>query len=61
MRQLAAVGVLGWVVVVPALGAILLGRWIDQRLQTGIFFTAPLLLVGIGVGCWVAWRWMHEQ
>jgi ATP synthase protein I len=61
MRQLAAVGVLGWIVVVPALGGAWLGRWIDRMAGTGVFFTAPLLLLGLGVGCWSAWRWMHEQ
>lgn len=61
MRQLAAVGVLGWIVVVPPLGGIALGRWIDRDLGTGLTFTAGLLTAGVGLGCWLAWRWMHGR
>jgi ATP synthase protein I len=60
MRQLAAVGVLGWIVVVPMLAGIALGRWLDRLLSSGIMFTAALLLLGLVLGCWSAWRWMHE-
>jgi ATP synthase protein I len=61
-RQLATVGVLGWIVVLPVLGGIGLGRWLDRRfLGGGILCTAVLLLVGLVVGCWSAWRWMHEN
>lgn len=61
MRQLAAVGVLGWIIVVPLLAGIALGRWIDRAWNTGITFTAALLLVGLALGCWSAWRWMHGR
>jgi ATP synthase protein I len=60
-RYLAQVGVLGWAIVVPTLLGTFLGRWIDQLLGTGIFWTGPLLLAGLGIGCWSAWRWMHGQ
>lgn len=61
MRQLASVGVLGWLIVVPLLGGIALGRWLDRWLASGITFTAALLLVGLALGCWSAWRWMHGK
>ncbi len=61
MRQLAAVGVLGWIIVVPLLAGIALGRWIDRAWDTGITFTAALLLLGLVLGCWSAWRWMHGR
>ena len=59
-RQLAAVGVLGWIIVVPMLLGVLAGRWLDVRMATGIVFTAALLVVGVGIGSWSAWRWMHD-
>lgn len=60
LRQLASVGVLGWVVVVPTLLGIALGRWLDAHWATGITFTAALLLLGVVLGGWSAWRWMHR-
>jgi ATP synthase protein I len=60
-RQLARVGVLGWMIVVPTLAGTFLGRWIDRQLGTGIFWTAPLMLLGLALGCRTAWRWMHGQ
>ena len=60
-RQFAAVGVLGWIIVVPALLGVWLGRWLDRWLATGITFTAALLMLGILLGGWSAWRWMHGK
>ncbi len=60
-RRLAQIGVLGWIVVVPMLLGAFAGRWLDQRFSTGIFWTAPLLLLGLALGCWSAWRWMQSQ
>ncbi|WP_054006453.1 AtpZ/AtpI family protein [Cypionkella psychrotolerans] len=57
-RRLAQIGVLGWIIVAPMLGGIALGRWLDGRFDTGLFWTAPLLMVGLGLGGWFAWRWM---
>ena len=59
-RYLAQVGVLGWTIVLPGLLGMFFGRWLDRRLGTGIFWTAPLMLVGLAIGCWGAWRWMHR-
>ena len=60
-RHLAQVGVLGWIIVVPTLLGMFLGRWLDHRFGTGIFWTGPLLLLGLVLGCWSAWRWMHAR
>ncbi len=60
-RRLAQIGVLGWIVVVPMLIGTFAGHWLDQRFSTGIFWTAPLLLLGLVLGCWSAWRWMKSQ
>jgi ATP synthase protein I len=60
-RYLAQVGVLGWTIVLPTLIGTFIGRWLDQRLGTGIFWTGPLLIMGVVIGCWVAWRWMHGR
>ena len=57
-RRLAQIGVLGWIIVVPMLIAVYAGRWLDQTFHSGVFWTAPLLMAGLALGCWSAWKWM---
>jgi ATP synthase protein I len=58
-RRLAQIGVLGWIVVVPMLLGAFGGHWLDDRYGTGVFWTAPLLLGGLALGCWSGWKWMN--
>ena len=60
-RHLAQIGVLGWMVVVPTLIGMFAGRWLDQTLHSGLFWTLPLLMLGAALGCWSAWRWMKQE
>jgi ATP synthase protein I len=60
-RNLGQIGALGWQIVVPALVGLVIGRWLDHRQASGIFWTAPLLFLGIGLGCWSAWKWLGRQ
>lgn len=60
LRRLAQVGVLGWMIVVPTLAGLFLGRWLDDKFASGLFWTGGLLMVGLGLGCWSAWRWMKK-
>ncbi|SBP89364.1 AtpZ/AtpI family protein [Thiomonas delicata] len=57
---LAQIGVLGWIIVLPMLLGIYAGRWLDRIFDTGLFFTAPLLMLGLALGCWSAWTWMKS-
>ncbi len=59
-RSLGQVGVLGWTIVAPALIGLFAGRWLDHRLASGIFWTAPLMLLGLALGCWSGWKWMRR-
>lgn len=58
--RLGQIGILGWSIVVPILLAVVVGRWLDRTLAAGVFFTAPLIMVGAGFGLWSAWKWMHR-
>jgi ATP synthase protein I len=60
-RFIGQIGVLGWIIVAPTLAGLFIGRWLDHRFESGIFWSAPLLLIGVVIGCWSAWRWMHAQ
>ncbi len=59
-RRLAQIGVLGWIIVVPMLIGVFAGRWLDQRFESGLFWTGPLLMLGLALGCWSAWKWMKS-
>jgi ATP synthase protein I len=60
-RRLAQVGVLGWIIVTPMLIGVFAGRWLDRTFGSGIFWTAPLLMLGLALGGWSAWKWMNSQ
>ena len=59
--RLGQIGILGWTIVVPTLLGLALGHWLDRYFGTRVFFSAPLLMVGAGIGLWSAWKWMHRQ
>ena len=59
-RRLAQIGVLGWIIVVPLLIGVFVGHWLDQKFNTGLFWTAPLLMLGLALGCWSAWKWIKD-
>ena len=61
MRFLGQIGALGWIVIAPTLVGLFLGRWLDAKFSSGIFWSAPLLMLGVAVGCWTAWRWINKQ
>jgi ATP synthase protein I len=60
-RRLAQIGVLGWMIVVPMLIGVFAGRWLDQKFNSGLFCTAPLLMLGLALGCFSAWKWMESE
>jgi ATP synthase protein I len=60
-QNLALAGVLGWLVVTPALCGVLVGRWLDRRWGGGVFWTATLLFLGVSLGCWLAWQRVREE
>ncbi len=60
VRRLAQIGVLGWIIVLPILIGVFVGRWLDQMFNSGLFYTAPLLMLGVALGCWSAWKWIQS-
>jgi len=61
MRFVGQIGILGWIIVAPTLLGLFAGRWLDNSFRTGIFWSAALLVVGVTLGFWSGWRWMHRQ
>ena len=61
VRFVGQIGVLGWIIIAPTLAGLFVGRWLDQSFGTRIFWSAALLALGVAVGFWSAWTWMHRQ
>ncbi len=61
VRFVGQIGVLGWMIVVPTLLGLFIGRWLDHTLHSGILWSGALLVLGVSLGFWAAWRWMHKQ
>ena len=59
--RLGQIGILGWSIVIPTLLGLVIGHWLDRHFGTGVFFSAPLLMIGAAFGMWSAWKWMHRQ
>jgi len=59
--RLGQIGILGWAIVMPMLLGVVLGRLADRQFETGVFFTAPAILIGAAIGLHAAWKWMHRQ
>lgn len=59
--RLGQIGILGWTILVPILLGLVLGRFLDRSFGSGIFFSAPLIMLGAAFGFWSAWKWMHRQ
>ena len=59
-RRLAQIGVLGWIIVIPMLIGLFVGHLLDQKFNSGAFWTAPLLMLGVVLGCRSAWKWMDS-
>lgn len=60
-RFVGQIGILGWIIVTPTLIGLFVGRWLDRVFSSGIFWSAALLMLGVAIGFWSGWRWMHRQ
>ena len=60
-RRFGQIGVLGWISVLPILAGVFIGGRLDQWMGTGIMMSAASLMVGAGLGFWMALRWMRDQ
>ncbi len=59
-QNLSMIGALGWLIVVPTLLGVLIGRWLDRTFETGVFFSGALIFLGISVGCYLAWQRVNK-
>lgn len=60
-QNMAMLGSLGWLIIVPTLMGLAVGRWLDHSFGTGITLTAAGIFVGICAGGMLAWQRMNKE
>lgn len=60
-QNLSMIGSLGWLVILPTLLGLGLGRYLDQTFGTGIFWSAAFIFLGVAFGSYLAWRHIKEE
>ncbi len=54
-------GLIGWSVTIPALIGAVIGMWIDSRWPSRYSWSLMLLIGGITLGCFNAWKWLTKE
>lgn len=58
---LGMMGLIGWSVAIPTVLGAALGIWLDKQYPGGRSWTLMLLVVGLCLGCFNAWRWVDRE
>lgn len=58
---LGMMGLVGWSVMVPTLLGTGLGIMLDKHLQDEHSWTLALMVAGVLIGCFNAWRWVSRE
>jgi ATP synthase protein I len=54
-------GIVGWSVAVPTLAGVAAGTWLDKTYPQTISWTLSLLIVGLVIGCLIAWNFISKE
>ena len=62
-QSVAALGVVGWMIALPAVAGTFLGKYLDRRFgETGsISWTITLMLLGLALGVYSVWRFLFYE
>lgn len=60
-KNLSMVGALGWLIVLPTVLGVFLGRWLDGLAGTDVTFSGGLTFLGACFGFYLAWKRMNED
>jgi ATP synthase protein I len=58
---LGMMGLIGWSVAIPTLVGAALGLWLDKQHPGKHSWTLVLLVAGLVIGCFNAWRWVAKE
>lgn len=54
-------GLVGWSIVAPTLAGAGAGIWLDRRYPQSFSWTLSLLILGLLLGCLLAWQWVDRE
>ncbi len=54
-------GMIGWSVAVPTLIGVGVGWWLDRNSTSRYSWTLMCLVLGLAVGCLMAWQWVQRE
>lgn len=60
-RNLSMIGAYGWLIVAPTLLGVAAGRWLDVQLDSGIFWSGALIMLGAALGSYLVWQRMERD
>lgn len=60
-QSLGLLGMIGWPIVLAAVGGIFLGRYLDTLWASGVRYTLMLMMAGLLIGCYTAWRTVTQH
>ncbi len=58
---LGMMGLIGWSVAIPTLVGAAIGIWLDKHYPGQHGWTLALLMAGLAMGCFNAWRWIAKE
>jgi ATP synthase protein I len=58
---LGVFGIIGWSIVVPTILGAWFGSLLDSRYLGTISWTLTFLIIGLILGCLVAWHWISKE
>ena len=58
---LGMMGLIGWSVAIPTLLGAALGVWLDTHHPGRFSWALALLVAGLAIGCFNAWRWVVKE
>ena len=59
--QVARVGTLGWLIVLPIVAGALLGHLLDRRFDTGVTWALALMFVGLAGSAYLLWAELRKR
>ena len=54
-------GMIGWSIAVPMILGAALGIWLDKSYKQNFSWTLSLLILGLMLGCVIAWNWIQKE